>query len=256
MSLSAAYGPVSLSVNADYSTSNSSSQSDIQAVRIGKETTSKALQRVVERIREERIVKMIEEFEETNVHELAAGADGHNVGLFRWVDKDYKCEVKNEGKRLMFEFYVPEPAAFYLWAQNNQAKDISGKVIVKPINPKDPDPNTYYGICPLLSHHSIDILNYGFWAAEFGVKVDVPPPAIKIVTTAIRGNQTINKTADSDNALKAEDSDSISIPKGYKPVEIMVSLKYNASNPSPDAWAGVLVGSSLYTTDTGTPLPS
>ena len=70
--------------------------------------------------REERSTRTIDEFIETNLHRLQA-PDGHVVGLYRWVDKIYQAKVVNYGKRLMFEFLVPEPAAFHLYAQTEMA---------------------------------------------------------------------------------------------------------------------------------------
>jgi hypothetical protein len=35
-------------------------------------------------------------------------------GIYRWVDKIYTSQVYNYGKRLMFEFVLPEPAALFV----------------------------------------------------------------------------------------------------------------------------------------------
>ena len=42
--------------------------------------------------------------------------------MYRWIDKHYRAQVFNYGKRLMFEFVIPEPAAFVLYAFERERK--------------------------------------------------------------------------------------------------------------------------------------
>jgi len=110
------YGPVKMTTDIGFATASSSVEANLQASNYAKEVSSRALDRVVNRVREERVNKVVEEFEENNLHGLdnTNNADGHVTGLYRWVDKIYKNQVVNYGKRLSFEFMIPEPAKFHL----------------------------------------------------------------------------------------------------------------------------------------------
>ena len=71
------------------------------------------MKKLVERIREERVRKLIVEIEETNEHAVDnTGGEGHIAGVYQWVDKVYQAQIFNYGKRLMFDMMVPDPAAF------------------------------------------------------------------------------------------------------------------------------------------------
>ena len=54
--------------------------------------------------------------EEINKHVLAdvPPSPGNITGVYRSVDKKYRAQVYNYGIRILLEFLVPEPAAFYL----------------------------------------------------------------------------------------------------------------------------------------------
>lgn len=78
------------------------------------EVTRRALERIVQRSSSKRTSKIMKEFEEGNTHgfDNRAGED-HVTGIYRWVDLIYTNRLVNYGKRLMFEFLVPEPATFF-----------------------------------------------------------------------------------------------------------------------------------------------
>src|SRR5205823_9883522 len=93
----ASYGPVKISADTKFAVSNSTTESDKQASKYGRDVTERALDRVVKTVHEERISKVIQEYEEINKHGLKGGEDKHVVGLFRWVDKVYEARVVNYG---------------------------------------------------------------------------------------------------------------------------------------------------------------
>ena len=108
-------GPeISANAYADFSTSNSSSQSNTEAKTYAEEVTRRALERIVQRNSSKRTSKIIKEFEEGNTHGFDNRSSEHHVtGIYRWVDLIYTNRLVNYGKRLMFEFLVPEPAVFF-----------------------------------------------------------------------------------------------------------------------------------------------
>ena len=61
-----------------------------------------------------RTSRILREFEENNKHGYDnRQGESHVTGVYRWVDKIYKNRLVNYGKRLMYEFNVPEPSRFF-----------------------------------------------------------------------------------------------------------------------------------------------
>lgn len=76
---------------------------------------AKATSRVQSRVSQSRSQSRLTESEETVSHEFTNSPENGNIsGVYRWLDKVYEGQVHNYGKRLMFEFVLPEPAAFYV----------------------------------------------------------------------------------------------------------------------------------------------
>lgn len=243
VNVQASYGPVKITADTKFAISNSTTESDKQASKYGKDVTERALDRVVKTVREERISKVIQEYEEINKHGLAGGADGHVVGLFRWVDKIYEARVVNYGKRLMFEFTVPEPAAFHLHAI---AKDPieSTMSLKKPIDPRSPDLFSQIGLQPLTSHSLISEYNYAAYAAAYEAKVD-PPPSYYLTTSKAYHREGMDHNVqfgDSKNDLK--------LPEGYEATSVVAPLGLHSENHDGGPnWITVAIGraSQYYT---------
>ena len=124
LSVSGSYGPtVEFKASTDFAMNNSKEESAKTATSYSKEVTSRASSKISERHREERILRTLEVFQERNEHGVdnTAGA-GHVVGVYQWVDKVYEAQVFNYGKRMMFDVMVPEPAAFWIYANAHKAK--------------------------------------------------------------------------------------------------------------------------------------
>lgn len=131
-------GKYGLSVGANYATHNSKEESNRQAVTEAKDITARALDRIVTKVKEERIDKILEEFEENNKHGFDnTKGSSHVVGVYRWVDKVVKNQIYNYGKRMMFEFMIPEPAKIHRLGMA-VAKSTENQLI-KPIDPRSED---------------------------------------------------------------------------------------------------------------------
>lgn len=80
-----------------------------------REAINKAVESVQKNTAERRSITKLFETEETNKHTFDnKGGEGHITGIYRWLDKKYKAQLFNFGKRMMFEFIIPEPAAFFV----------------------------------------------------------------------------------------------------------------------------------------------
>lgn len=161
-------------VNAGFNmnTSNSSSQTNgyNQAETIAKEVTQKATERLLKKVSYKRTAKMLREHEETNEHGFDnRNGSSHVVGIYRWVDKIYKNTVFNYGKRLQYDFMLPEPAKnFKYW--------MSKTLTISPTRPELP---VYPGVLADKSAgfnwKDVTEDNYAKIAAEYGADVEQYP---------------------------------------------------------------------------------
>ena len=215
--VSVSYGSF-LTVNAfaNYSQSNSSTESNRVASQYAKEITERSLNKIKEKVREKRRTRTFERIEETNYHGFKNGSGNqHIAGIYRWVDKYYRAKVVNYGKRLMYEFIVPEPAAFYLFAQTAfRESDIF------PSPPVMPEIN---GI-GLSSPSQIDRANYLSLIAHVNAEGVEPPPSDSIVINKALGG---GKTFGEDQFFSLIEE--VKIPKGYFTSNSSISYAYNSS---------------------------
>lgn len=194
------------SIDGNFANNTSTEESNSQAVTHAKEVTERALDRVVQKVKEERISKIIEEFEENNKHGFDnRKGDKHVSGVYRWVDKIYKNKVVNFGKRLMYEFMLPQPAHFHYLNTNGKENVYNGDILENLIDPRTN-----------LSLGSTFESNYKFWAEKYGADVN-PLPDRNFYT-----GKSLDCNAMSPSAFSK--SDSINIPVNYKVIEGEINI--------------------------------
>ncbi len=197
VTVSASYGPVELGAYANFAYSQSSTDTTRTSSNFTRDVVDRSLTKIKKRAREERITKTLKEIEETNTHGLDnVGGTSHISGIYRWVDKEYEAQVYNYGKRMMFEFVIPEPASYYYYSQDNDpAKTIDVK--------KPPD-------LGLLRHTDITDWNFGSYIRAYNVQgVTPPPPRWKVVTMAFDQNGM------TDNQAISKSTKEMVVPDGY-----------------------------------------
>ncbi|MCA6066942.1 hypothetical protein JI747_007120 [Chryseobacterium sp. RG1] len=193
-----------LDLGANYANHKSKEESTRQAVTQSQDVTARAMDRIVTKVHEERIEKIIDEFEENNSHGFDnRKGDKHVVGVYRWVDKLMKNQIYNYGKRMMFEFMIPEPAKLHLLGMKVD-KTADQTTLVKPQDPR--------------TSSSLQLTNYGslenetvlkYWASLYNVDIPKRPADYANVTKAFSIN-----SGEASNEMSAK-SDSIDIPDGY-----------------------------------------
>lgn len=170
----ASYSPTnsfSLNAGANYANHNSKEESTRKAVTEAMDITSRAMDRIVTKVHEERIEKIIDEFEENNSHGFDnRKGDKHVVGVYRWVDKLMKNQIYNYGKRMMFEFMIPEPAKLYRLPG-------STSTLIKPEDPRKSSHLTMADYSSLGASNGDAILKY--WAGKYNVEIEEKPAALK-----------------------------------------------------------------------------
>lgn len=234
-------GKVSFSAGAyfDAASSSSTSNSNLQAQTYAQEVTERAMERIVQKVQTKRTSRMLKEFEESNTHgfDNRKGAN-HVSGVYRWVDKIYKNKLINYGKRLMYEFAIPEPSKFFkeaIWKQleNNEPLE-SG--IIKPEVPKHPS------AIGVISAASITETNYQIMAAEYGAEVQHPPVFEKYIGKAFAYNGVAGGGNHNENTSEAVELD---IPDGYYTVYASANWTDSADSHINDS--SVVVGNRKIT---------
>ena len=118
LSVSASYDggtyKIQAGVTGGFAYTRSQTETSKSAENFARDVVDKAVKRVQSRISQQRTTTKLFETEETNVHTFTntSPSKQHISGIYRWVDKEYKAQLFNYGKRLMYEFVLPEPAAF------------------------------------------------------------------------------------------------------------------------------------------------
>jgi len=260
-SVSGGFGGFGFSASANYSTTSSSSTSSgfNEAQAYAQEVTERAMQRVVEKVSRKRTSRILREFEETNEHGFDnREGDFHVTGIYRWIDKIYNNKLHNYGKRLMYEFMVPEPAKnfkHYLAGDENGATVNNDGTIVAPQLPRDPE--------VILAENNglldfIDRNTFGELAGIYGAEIEpLPPQEIEIgkayaENVYLSGSKPFADT-DTTDRLSGAYSYEVDIPEGYHctrataKVSIFTHSQYPGQPSEGDSHAHILIGNDTFT---------
>ena len=212
VTVTGSYGMVTIGAHGDFAYGTSSQQSSKNSSNFAREVVDKSVSRIQKSIKQEQITKTLHEVEEIDTHGLDNKGQPDNLtGVYRWVDKYYTAQIYNYGKRLMFEFIIPEPAAFYGYAQTHQPI----KVIPEPA----PLPSG-------LSHKDITENNYQGFIRDYQVQGCVPPPPeTKVVSVILSSDAKI----DNGTAI-AKSSKELVVPDGYTCDSLAASLSFIYEN--------------------------
>lgn len=172
----------SLDAGGNYATNNSKEESNRQAVTQATEVTQRAMERIVTKFSTEVVHKVTESYKEENSHIYDnRGGTGHVSGVYRFINAIYKNQIYNYGKRLMYEFMVPEPSRIYRSGMTlNRMTNPAGNTIqlVMPVDPVS---------LGILSASDITEANYLAIAAKYNAEVEAPLPATAVTGKAYQG---------------------------------------------------------------------
>lgn len=133
VTLTADFGTTQLDTNFNLSYDLSKSESQQQAQEYARNVITRSVSKIEEKIRTLNSTRRISEVEEKNLHTFK-NADGtkHIVGQYHFVNMVNKAQVMNYGKRLMFEFVLPEPMELY---KKLMEKDVLPFNLKEPVRP-------------------------------------------------------------------------------------------------------------------------
>ncbi|MBL1221715.1 hypothetical protein JET18_12765 [Chryseobacterium sp. L7] len=224
-------GSYSMSLGANYANHRSKDESTRQAVTQAQDITARAMDRIVTKVHEERIEKIMDEFEENNSHGFDnRKGDKNVVGVYRWVDKLMKNQIYNYGKRMMFEFMVPEPAKLHLLGMTSQKNPDQ----VNLIKPEDPRTSS---VMPMKNYGDLStdaVLKY--WVSRYNVEVPEKPVETYSIGKSLSGQFTGDNSAIQHAAFK----DEIQIPDGYVAVSGLAG--YSAAGDSSESAMCIMIG--------------
>ncbi len=215
--------------NFDASSSSSSSVSNSEAQTYAQEVTERALERVVQKVSSKRTSRVLREFEENNKHGFDnTKGEKHITGVYRWVDKVYKNQIVNYGKRLLYEFSIPEPSRVLkelLYIKEGAATTKLN--LIEPTLPENPFSMLING--SLFSAKMINRSNYQEIASKFGATVSSVPEASMKISGGAESNYTKGGfTPDSGGfGYFTSGTEQVSIPDGYEVHEAKASVSFN-----------------------------
>lgn len=215
-------------VGGNYATMTAKEESNRQAVTKSKEITQSATERIVSRFREEVVTKVTERFKEENTHILDNRTGTGNVsGVYRYINAVYKNSILNYGKRLMFEFMVPQPSKLFRAGIEIDSAVSTGNGIIKVSAPVTPES------IGVVNAQSISALDYFAKAAKYGAQVEAPPAEYTSVGRSYKGEGKKGATAYEFNDIK--------VPEGYRADYIRYDFAMRRSENS-NLNAHVIVG--------------
>lgn len=219
--LNAHYGGKNYQIDGGVAQASNTAQEESirRSVTEAKELTYQAQDRVVNRIKRERMQKMVEEFEENNKHGFDnRKGDKHVVGVYRWVDKLYKNQVYNYGKRMMFEFMIPEPARLHVLAMKDEGES-PALTLKKPLDPRT---ETTYRI-PTADQITEETALY--WAGQYNAEIPVKKEKYITVLGAVADNGNSGNYVQNKEFVGAK-SFSIELPEEYETMGVNGILHY------------------------------
>ncbi|MCF8462132.1 MAG: hypothetical protein K9G46_15525 [Flavobacteriales bacterium] len=204
-------GDVFANTNLNFTSGSASENSFSSAETFAQEVTQRAMERIVTKTTSRRTSRMLREYEETNTHGFDNRAgEKHVTGIYRWVDKIYKNELFNYGKRLQYEIMVPEPSRnFKKWMNDKSSSNPDAATI------RMPRPLSTFGVTldGQFDWQQITEDNYADLAAEYGADVDSPIASTVDVEKSFSENP--GKTAGQGVVTGAYNWD-MEIPEGYQ----------------------------------------
>lgn len=230
---------VDSSLEAKFSSSNK--QSYDSSVKTAQDVVAKSVEKVQKQVRELRRTTTTEEIRELATHSIdntVAGAGPtptDRSGVYYWVDKIEEVQLRHYGKRLMVEFYIPEPGVSLI-----EEKEASVPDLKKPrplqVGPAD-----------------INVGNYLCLAKAYGAEGVKAPPPLQIQSGMSFATNPINKQDGKDAESTVEGT--IKVEQGYVPYvgEFTMAGRGTKNNDASDLFNGhiAVAGMEVLKVDSG-----
>lgn len=229
------WGPAyKVETSLDIASNNSKSQSDRIAREQAVDITERTVRKIQETARELVTKRKIVETEETNTHIFknnTSDSKKHINGMYQFINAEYKGQVMNYGKRLMFEFILPEPLEMY---KSLSRKKLDNFDLVEPesitLSPQD------------ISDNSASNYYYLKLAKEYEIpNLPTPPIPEKIMTFSFNNDTALSSGTD---YAGAQMFDVGTVPTGYKTVSMETNfwVKIHGNASIKEGWLFIAQG--------------
>ncbi len=238
--------PVVSSVTASANLSLSRTDTNRLASNFARDITEKSVTQVQRRVSQQRSQTVIAETVETNCHKFENPATNGNIsGVYQWIDKVYKAEVRNFGRRLMFELVIPEPAAFFVQQrllENAAALDLPDYPVKEAIT------ESSSVAPPVANAQAVSREKYTELNLKYMLE-DLPPPPPRIdgiaISTQSGGRVFTKSTAYNDTGMKYDKYWGCSfgpIPAGYvlDSISLTGTCDFRAKHETDARWINTL----------------
>lgn len=227
-----------LDAGAAYANNTTKEESNRQAVIQAKELTQRAMERIVSRVKNEKTVKVTDEFIEENKHGFDNTQSNENVsGVYRFVNVIYKNQIFNYGKRLMYEFMIPQPSKLHRLGMAVSKTSENAVLLEKPIDPRIAYP----------TFSTINEGNYQLLASQYNAEVNVYPVPV-VISKSFSGTTDLNYNDTTNNLSGQAKSESVDlpIPEGFYTAhaKIITDYAYDTVNSNYNSY-GFSVGNIL-----------
>lgn len=236
------YGPTKVETHVGGSFDYSQQESTAKATRQVKESVVRAVSRIEQRVRQERVVRTLVRTESSDVHLLKNDTTLDRASIYRWVNKIKRVQVFRYRNRFLLEFQIPEPGAWWRWILAQPKSEVS-------LSPK-PTPFTLSGNEPAtetdgLTYDQITESNYQTLGARYLALGLDPPPAEQLI-----GAQIMSNGAPADNDAAYVTNTGVTVPDGYKATTWEASVQ-SSGRTNPVAGPGVNIGVGVATPSAG-----
>lgn len=190
----------------------STTTTSAHAVDVVDEATTKVRDRILRRT-EHRFRRLVAE---RNRHAFTNDDDTGRVAQYYWLEKVQRAALFNYGRRIMYEFVVPEPAS-YLRALSKVAPEVPSAVL--------PPPTTYYN--DLLAMPLADLdgeYASGELARHFTLTVDEAP-----VSTWLDTPISATLTGKPDEIYTSVSADVV-IPSGFRGEHLRITVQTSSED--------------------------
>lgn len=173
--------------------------------QLARQLTQRGAQRLSSQLAEQRLLRRHHaRHNEVSQCFNRRGRDTNQRGIYRWLDARYQCWIERIGRRVMLEYFVPQPAAQVIAAHRQQL----GTQWAEPIAPAQ------LGLCSAqdVSLEPGSDCYYVTLCARYGVELKQPPPAASAYTcAAVEGGAALT-------------SQRMPLPEGYAASTATLSL--------------------------------
>jgi len=246
LDVAAQYGTAKIDSHVGASFDYAVEESQKRAVTQARESVARAVSRVEERIREQRVSRALTRFHTADRHALVNDkGDDHVTGIYRWVDKIKTVQVFRYPHRLIFEFEVPEPGAFVRWLYGRPRQGARPVPFLTLNGTKAGTPLVAEHVAAGATDLAAERINYQELAGRYAVQGLEPPPGERMVFASVPfppptgGNQ-------GQNPPPVYATTNVTIPDGWEGYRFAVYAVATNAVPEgpglPTGWLELVIG--------------